>query len=422
MRNLVVACSFLVALIFSACSDSGWSGDATGGHPAILSSPGSLSGQPMGMDFLPWNEQGDVALSKPVLLKSAEDARTEEELLSHAVLEFAARNEMQVRTFVGPDGKLIDEIVISGRPPETFRMSGVPVPHEAAGVLSNIPAFDWVYGCSATSAAMMAGFYDRSGYPDMYTGPTNGGVMLLNNSTWGYGECPLSATHQGYDGRSERGHVDDYWVEYNSAAADPYIASGWTQHTYGECTGDYMGTNQSALSNNDGSTTFYNYPDGTRLYNYTGAEPARRDGCHGLRDFFESRGYVVQENFNQYIMGYNGNTKGFTIDEFKAEIDAGRPVLIHVTNHTMLGYGYDAGTSTIYIHDTWDHADHTMTWGGSYSGLTHYGVSVIKLLSSSCECTTVSSCCDGCHYLPESTECRGSAGECDVAENCDGNS
>lgn len=45
----------------------------------------------------------------------------------------------------------------------------------------------------------------------------------------------------------------------------------------------------------------------------------------------------------------------------------------------MLGWGYDLTNSTVYLHDTWDYADHTMTWGGSYAGMQHYGVTVLRL-------------------------------------------
>jgi PKD repeat protein len=140
-----------------------------------------------------------------------------------------------------------------------------------------------------------------------------------------------------------------------------------------------MGTNQSALSCSDGATTFYCYTNGTPLYNYTGCEPGQIDGCHGLRDFYESRGYGVVQNYSQYIYGYNGNTIGFTFEQYMQEIDAGRPVLIQVTGHTMLGYGYDEAGTLVYLHDTWDYDSHTMTWGGSYSGLAHYGVCVVQL-------------------------------------------
>ena len=290
------------------------------------------------------------------------------------------------------DGSSIDEVIVPGGPvpPPGFsrRAATVPVPDMAAGVnaISNVPALTWCFGCSATSAAMMFGHYDNSGYPNMYTGPTNGGLFPMTNAVWGSvvinGEtralCPLSATRLNLDGRIIKGHADDYWVKYGSSAADPYIGN-WPEHAYGECTGDYMGTNQSTLSNVDASTTFYYYTNGRPLYNYTGSEPERRDGCHGMRVFVESRGYTVETNFSQYIYGYNGNTEGFTFDDFKAEIDAGRPVLIHIVGHTMLGYGYDDAGSIVYLHDTWDYSDHSMTWGGSYAGSPHLGVTVIRV-------------------------------------------
>jgi parallel beta-helix repeat protein len=244
--------------------------------------------------------------------------------------------------------------------------------------LSNVPAFDWCYGCSATSAAMMFGHYDNHNYTNMYAGPTNSGVCPMSNSVWGSGECPLSATHQGYDGLGQRGHADDYWSSYGSII-DPYFGN-WAEHTYADCTADYMGTNQyHNWQNTDGSTRFYFWPDGSPLYDYSGCEPGKRDGCHGVKLFVESRGYSVVTNFNQYIYGYNGNTQGFTFSDFQSEIDAGRPVLIHIVGHTMLGYGYNTAGSIIYIHDTWDYSDHQMTWGGTYSGEQHIGVTVIQL-------------------------------------------
>ncbi|MEI6259939.1 MAG: C39 family peptidase [Deltaproteobacteria bacterium] len=285
-------------------------------------------------------------------------------------------NPYVVRRFI-QDGQSIDEVIVPGRPPESYQAPAAIIPETAAGTktLSTVPAFDWSYGCSATAAAMMFGYYDNTGYPNLYAGPTNGGVCPMTNAVWGKGESPLSATHQGIDGRTIKGHVDDYWIAYDSTAPDPFIGK-WTEHVQGECTGDFMGTNQSSKSNTDGSTTFWNYTDGSALSDYTGAEPGKRDGCHGMKLFFASRGYTVVSNYSQYIMGYNGNTKGFTFENYKQEIDAGRPVLIQVDGHTMLGYGYNDTGSLVYLHDTWDYVSHSMTWGGSYSGMAHYGVTV----------------------------------------------
>lgn len=287
---------------------------------------------------------------------------------------------LYVRTIIDK-GRTIDEIKVPGRPP-AWRMPAVALPRvhtKSLNTLSNVPALDWCYGCSATSAAMMFGYYDNAGYPNMYSGPTNGGVFPQTNAVWGSGECPLSATHSGLDGRATRGHVDDYWIAYNNSDPDPWISNSWVQHIYGDCTADYMGTNQSSVGNTDGSTTFYYMPDHTPLSDYTASEPDKRDGCHGLRTFAQSRGYAVSANYSQYIAGYQGNSKGFTFANYKSEIDAGRPVLIQVWGHTMIGLGYDDATQTVYIHDTWDYQTHTMIWGGSYSNMQHYGVTVLHL-------------------------------------------
>ncbi len=110
-----------------------------------------------------------------------------------------------------------------------------PEPKIAAGTntLPNVPAFNWSYGCSATAAAMMFGYCDNMGYPDVYTGPTNDGVMPMDNAVWGSGECPLSTTHLGIDGRNRYGAMDDYWIAPGSTADDPFITNSWIEHTRG---------------------------------------------------------------------------------------------------------------------------------------------------------------------------------------------
>jgi hypothetical protein len=279
-----------------------------------------------------------------------------------------------------PDGKEIVGISVPGIPPKGMKIP-VAQPTKSAVLLTDVPAYDWSFGCSATTAAMMAGYYDNNGYPSIYTGPTNGGVAPMNNSVWGSvminGEerklCPLSATRQGLDGRSTRGHVDDYWVVSGDAGPDPYVINGWTQHTYDDCTGDFMKTNQAEFGNIDGSTIFTYFVDGGAY-----GEPNDGDGCYGLKLFFESRGCSVFSYYNQYITGLNGNIKGFSFEQYCDMIDRGRPVMIQVAGHSMMGMGYDAASNKVYLHDTWDYNMHEMTWGDSYAGMQHYGVAVIE--------------------------------------------
>jgi len=68
--------------------------------------------------------------------------------------------------------------------------------------------------------------------------------------------------------------------------------------------------------------------------------------------------------------------------QFKAEIDAGRPVLLNLAGHSTVGVGYADASSTVSIHDTWDYNTHTMLWGSSYAGMTLQSVSIVNLQAS----------------------------------------
>lgn len=271
------------------------------------------------------------------------------------------------------EDKSLVKIIVPGSPrPKSYSEKSASV-ISAIVSISDVPALNWCYGCVPTAAAMLAGYYDRNGYDNIYTGSENGGVFPITNSVWGYGECPLSATHMGIEGLSSFGHVDDYYQTEN-AEGDPYIDAGRTTHV-DNCIADYMKTSQwETYENVDGATTMYFWGDGSPLESdYPG------DGGLGLHQFFESRGYNVIRRFNQYILGHQGLTKGFSFDDFKEEIDNNRPVLIHIEGHSMLGLGYDADSQTIYFHNTWDFNLHSMTWGGIYEGMKHYAVTVLQL-------------------------------------------
>ena len=281
------------------------------------------------------------------------------------------------------DGKSLERIIINGPPvpPPGYELErtsvALPKADRQMGTKTLIvPAFDWVFGCSSVSGAMIAGYYDWNGYPNMYTGPTNGGVMPPNNSTdywprwtdaynFTWPNLPLAASRQGVDGRTTRGSIDDYWVQYGSTAQDPYITGSWTQHAWGDAIGDYMKTSQSAYDNPDGQTRFWNLGSGSADRLNCSDMPAydiTDDGTYGRKLFYEARGYTVTDCYNQKTD--NQIAGGFSFAQYKAEIDAGRPVMLNLIGHTIVGVGYDDSTNTVYLHDTWDYGDHTMPWGG----------------------------------------------------------
>jgi hypothetical protein len=287
--------------------------------------------------------------------------------------------------FVDTSGKKIIKVIVPGSPPKTGYLKSAAIIPNSAVMLNEVPAFSWTFGCMPTASAMIAGYYDRHGFENMYAGATNNGVCPLNNAVWGNaninGEiwdlCPLGATMKNLDGRTTNGHVDNYWINYESVEPDPYITNGWQQHENMDCTGDYMKSNQSAYGNPDGSTTYYLDPSGNPF-----EQNADGDAIWGFQQFCESRGYLVLQRYTQTISGYLGNSTGFTFANYKQEIDAGRPVMIHLAGHSMAGVGYDNDSQTIYFHNTWDYDVHSMSWASEYTGMQMFSVSIFKLALS----------------------------------------
>ncbi len=257
-------------------------------------------------------------------------------------------------------------------------------------ILANSCDYDWWYGCSPTSAGMVMGHYDRNGYgtdplTNKYPALVSGGVAEAET----YVGPPTGSSAFANNAIASSGHIADFWTGYGNSGDDP-LGSGRAIPAGFNCLADFMGTSQDASGNSDGSTTFWYYTDGAKLYSMdiygAGASYYDSSGMYGMYEYVDHCGYGTgtpstdTNFFNQYIIEY-GATYGFTFAEYKAEIDDGRPVLIHVEDHTMFGYGYDdtGGAQTVYLHDTWTAGQHSMTWAGSYSGLAHYGVTCITV-------------------------------------------
>ena len=260
-------------------------------------------------------------------------------------------------------------------------------PPESAVILDDVPTSRWTYGCAATAAGMMFGYYDRSGYPDMYTGWANKGVAPLRDLGR---RSALIASQKNRDRNRNLGHVNDYWIRYGRTGPDPYVTKGRQEHTR-DCVADFLGTNQWKWDflgsdgvidfNIDGSTALWAYSSsGAKLYDYIPPASAglpQTALCHGLKLFAESRGYWVSENYTQRIDTLFED--GFSFEDFKAEIDAAKPVMVQLQGHSMVGVGYDDADSIIYVHDTWDNRLHWMQWGQSYAGMAQVAVTVLHL-------------------------------------------
>jgi len=250
------------------------------------------------------------------------------------------------------------------------------------GNLPNTCDYAWWYGCSPTSAGMMIGHYDRNGYAGLlYDNLVPGGVAEAST----YGMPPWTALVDPVI--ASQGHVADFYPGGYLAFGDDVLPP-W--HGF-NCLADYMGTSQDACFNPNGATTFWYYTDGSPFAEadalFWGVWPT--DGMYGVGEYLGYAGYDNTQLYSQLIpgvaddlWGYPPNTLGFTFDQYVAEIDAGRPVIIQVEHHSMFGYGY-ALPNIVNVYDTWNLGGGTMTWGGAYihptvGPLNHFGVMVLE--------------------------------------------
>jgi hypothetical protein len=258
-------------------------------------------------------------------------------------------------------------------------------------LLTEVPDYEWDAGCFGTATGNLMGYWDRHGFPDFYTGPTGGGLAPLTSTGVNQGICSLWASRAGLDGRPENqpGHMDDYWVFYESTAPDPYVAAGRPEHTP-DSIGDFFGLNQNkwtnlndeCAGNIDGFSFVFWDKTGDKRLNYV---PASQKGIPvpdipaGLRAWTKYRGYDA-DSFSQ-LADFNPTVSaghGFGFADLKAEIDAGYPVLLFLQDssglfrslpgmpqanpliHGMLAYGYyipDDGSAPLVRYKT--------SWGGS---------------------------------------------------------
>jgi len=248
------------------------------------------------------------------------------------------------------------------------------VPSQAAlitKILANAPDYAWWYGCAPTAAGMLMGYYDINGYGGLnYDNLVPGGTAELETfSGQGWSALANKAI-------ASQGHVADFYKTppgYGGSGDDN--PPPW--HSFNSLA-DFMGTSQDSVGNTNGSTKFYYWSHGAP-FTWQDAKTQgvwNEDGMYGIKEYVEYAGYGVDSLYTQLRWGKA--QYGCTFDTFMAEINAGRPALLHVTGHSMFAYGYawddQTNQQTVYIHDTWTPGPHTMSWGGYYSGLEHWGM------------------------------------------------
>jgi len=227
----------------------------------------------------------------------------------------------------------------------------------AAVVISGVPAYLWRHGCGPTAAGMVLGYWDRFGYDDLVPGTA-------------FTQTASVAQMIASDGPSS--HYTDYCEPLDGGA--PTILPDKSEDPPGDehpdnCVADYMRTSQSRYGNRYGWSWF---SDIKRAY----------------------QGYVASASGGRYVATitnlWMSAAPQLTWDVFRAEIDAGRPMVLLVdtdgndaTDHFVTAIGYDQqdGVRRYACLDTWDTsvrwADFTPMGAGHPWGI--YGATLLDL-------------------------------------------
>ena len=266
-------------------------------------------------------------------------------------------------------------------------------------LLANVmPEAEYMYGCTPTAVGMLLGYYDLYGYRGKdFSDLIEGDVDLKSRGTGAdaynmdafdtvLGNA-IATTDYVYRFFS-RGDIDiitgkkagSYWttsgeeeLEYsftNDGAGPEIRTDVWN------CIADYLGTGQIWRGNDNLSTNITQSITLEEILNYnmnityiSGDIQRTVDWrytsmLYGLYLYVEDKGYSLDREITAtYTVDSAGGD--FTFEDYKAEIDAGRPVLISLEGHSMVGYGYNPETNEIIFDDCYE-ADQRMVWGGTY--------------------------------------------------------
>ena len=212
-------------------------------------------------------------------------------------------------------------------PSDLVEVSMAGLPLFGASTTGEVPQYEWWYGCSPTSASMIVGYWDSlPGYGRLFEGDAS---VWYGDGTYGTRQMVASDAH--ITAGAENGYTYGDW--HNSATYPDHESNP-------NCMADFMRTV-------NGGSYAYNIAAG--LVSYVG---------------WDNPNTPTDEHYDatlehDYIAAYGGS---FAYEDFKAEIDAGRPVLLDAVTlsreggtdtvmlgHTIVGYGYQDDMFTVKV-------------------------------------------------------------------------
>ena len=262
-----------------------------------------------------------------------------------------------------------------------------------------MPKARYMYGCCPTSVAMLLGYYDLYGYRgDDFSALIEGDVELdargsgnvkykMDDFESNLGKATATKeylyrfySHESVDsivanplGVTPTSPEDELPYSFVNDGAGPEIRTDlWN------CLADYLGTGQFWRMNVNLETTSLTYSLEMSLLNeepetiideatQTERTIMMRDAdfqC-GVYRYVQDKGYSLDMKVTEChrIDAFGGD---FTFEDYRKEIDAGRPALILIDGHIMVGYGYNAETREIIFDDCYE-SDRRMVWDGTYN-------------------------------------------------------
>ena len=247
-----------------------------------------------------------------------------------------------------------------------------------------MPQAEYMYGCTPTAMAMLLGYHDLYGYRGADVSNIIEGTVAVKSRATDGNAYDMDA----FDTVLGRAIASEEYV-YRFHSRDGVETTPEEELVYAfksdnktlntdvwNCLADYLGTGQYWRGRENLSTTEA-YGSLESIYSKSYRDVTITDGTntrtvsyldtimlHGLDLYVKSRGYALDyEITGTYRVDVNGGT--FTFEDYKNEIDSGRPVLITITGHSMVGYGYNADTQEIIFDDCYQ-AGQRMKWGGTY--------------------------------------------------------
>jgi len=204
-------------------------------------------------------------------------------------------------------------------------------------LISDIPTYIWHRGCGPTALGMIIGYYDLHGFDDLFQDSSSIQTNDINM---------LIASDE---------HYSDY-----SLALDYYpnllqdISETGIPHQDNSIA-DFMQTSKSSCGNYWGWS--WSSDIGTAFEDYV---------------HFRNPSYITNTEY-KYFSNNSWN-------EYKIEIDNNRPVMIlvdtdgdNLTDHFVVGIGYNDVSQEFVCYDTWDNNMHGYAWNGMANGI-NYGI------------------------------------------------